>query len=225
MSLNVYFTDDVKESPDFKAEKHIDKSDKLSVGDLSLFHDHGRLYAILGDLDSSVLPGHLACYVEKFSVYESVSCLARRETGVYTYGSAEARVDLDEFGKKPVYKVRIIGEKLEDLRTLLQKIKVGSIRPEESYEGSQTGTSRAELESECSSLKRELEGVQTEVSYLRQELRLKIAALLELENRFASLNEKSILLGKFAIALDNERWPLCTKNRITHEIYHILGKK
>lgn len=69
-----------------------------------------------------------------------------REIGVYYLESATAEVDA--LVKKGTYSVRVFGPDFDYVEDLLERIKTGTIRPEKSYDGGQTGKSRAELEAE-----------------------------------------------------------------------------
>lgn len=198
MSLNVYFTDSIKELPDFTNKPHKDGSgDQMKIYGLILYNDSGRLYAMLGD-ENSVVPEKLHDYVEGFSFYASLPQVAKRETGIYRHLSAEAELELDPHGKVTVYKVKITGKKLEDVRERLRMIKIGSDRPEESYEGGQTGMSRLALEGELE---------QTQLNLLMSATHYKrLRAKLELLTR----------------NLRQEQWPWGHKSKMADKITEIL---
>ena len=90
MSLNVYLKPEVKNASNFNKGSYSDGSPKLSVGGLSLFSDKGRLYAILGQLDSnrSEVSEELEEYVDEYSLYEGIHRFPTRERGRYVHGSA-----------------------------------------------------------------------------------------------------------------------------------------
>ena len=219
MSLNVYFTPEVEKNvPNFKRDSHKDGSEKLSVCGLSLYKDDGRLYAILGQLDRSRVSDELEQYVDEFSFYGSLPGTPARETGVYTYESATAELEQDNLAKVFAYRVKISAKKLEDIRTLLHQIKVGSIRPDESYEGPQGGMSRAELEAELERTRSELEDV-------RKELSLSETTFYHHEESFRRARDKNVAFRQLANILHVEEWPLCTKERVVRMMREILDKE
>ena len=218
MSLNVYFKPEIENSPNLKKDSYKDGSDKWSIGGLSLYRDDGSLYAMLGQLDRSRVPAELEQYVDEFSLYEGMPAMVRRETGRYNHATAEAKLELYESGKTIHYRVRIVGKKLEDVSTLLEMIKVGSIRPDESYEGSQSGMSRADLEAELERTRKELESV-------CKELALSYAQFHQAQDGFHSACDKNVEFRELANTLHEEVWPLCTKERAVRMIREVLDKK
>lgn len=199
MSLNVYFTDAVKTLPGFTSKPYSDNSgNETRIDGMRIFGEKGRLYTTFSD-ENDVMPEKLNDYVEKFSLYKSLPYIAKRETGIYRHSSAEAELEFDPHGKVAVYQVKIIGKKLEDVRDLFRMIKIGSIRPEESYEGDQTGMSRLALEGE-----------------LEQ-------TTIHLANVTKKLNMVKRCVHIYAGNLQMAPWPWCHKHTIANEITELLN--
>lgn len=153
MSMNVYFTDKVRESPDFTSKPYRDGSgDRMQIHGISLHSDQGRPYAMFGDLNNAMLDA-LENFVEEFSFFETIPTRPSRERGVYCHESAEAELELDPHGKIAVYKVKITGKKIEDVRSLFRRIKAGStFGPRRATMGNKTaslGWSSKRTSSEC----------------------------------------------------------------------------
>ena len=149
MSINVYLKNDIRNLPGFSINRHPDNSgDKVQIDGVGLCSDKGRIYLIISDFNS-VIPEKLRDFVDEVTQYEWIPRTGLREAGIYRHESAECElVPKDSGGKRdnPQYWLQMKAKKLEDLRELLHRIKIGTIRPEESYEGSQNGLSRKELE-------------------------------------------------------------------------------
>lgn len=219
MSLNVYFRDKIKELPGFTTKPHKDGSgDQMKIDGLSIYNDNGRLYAMLGD-ENSVVPEKLHDYVEEFSFYGSLPQVAKRETGIYRHLSAEAELELDQYNKVPVYKVKITGKKLEDVRERLRMIKIGSDRPEDSYEGDQKGMSRLALEEKLEQTQRDLAGVEEN---LRQSLYVSKCFQEAHEKNLSHTDQKMSKLRSLAGKLRQEQWPWGHKSKMADEITDIL---
>jgi hypothetical protein len=218
MSVNVYFTDEVKKLDGFTKKPYKDSSgDEMKIDGMHLFSDKARLYAMLGD-ENSVVPEKLQPCVESFTLYESIPQVAHRETGIYCYESAEAEVEWEDgYGKngKPKYKVHIVGKKIEDMRDLLRKIKTGTIRPEESYEGQQLGMSRSELEAQW-------KRVNENNTSLADQLELSYKTLQAERVNFTNACEKNVKLRRLASELREANWPWCTKTTIADNIDQVL---
>ncbi len=199
MSANLYFTDEVRNLPGFKSTPYADGSgDRMQIGGITLFNDRGRLCTFVGD-EGAKLPEELQKYVAEFSLYITMAEVARRETGIYCQGSAEAELEVAEYSKGRLgYRVRARGKKAEDVRELLRMIRAGEIRPERSYEGQQIGMSRSELEA-------------------------KVASLAEKNGELHSAMRKLAELRKLADDLRAERWPWCSKISVADKIRQWIG--
>lgn len=128
---------------------------------------YGRLWVEVKELLDSI-PDEIAGMIEEISVCEIIKSSPSRESGIYRFGQAKAEVQEDHKGIKTVL-IRTKGEAgLKDVIDLLQRIKVGSIRPEESYDGPQGGLSRQELEAENAKLKAELEECDRDLQMLKK---------------------------------------------------------
>lgn len=216
MSLNAYLTDAVKELPGFTSHPYKDGGgNNMKIDSLHLFDDKGRLYARLGD-ENSVVPSTLKDYVEEFSFYEWIPQVSHRETGIYRLESAEAEVE-DNWGgsKRPMYRVKIIGKELMYIRDLFRMIKVGSIRPEESYEKPQQGLSRAGLEEKLAQALRSKEK-------LVEELRVVESVLHDTVKDYQHASKKIAMVVSLARTLRGEMWGLCRKRVVAQRITNIL---
>ena len=212
MSMHVYFTDKVRESPDFTSKPYRDGSgDHMQIHGISLHSDQGRPYAMFGDLNDAV-PDALENFVEEFSFFETIPTRPSREKGVYCHESAEAELELDPHGKIAVYKVKITGKKIEDVRSLFRRIKAGSIRPKESYDGQQNGFSRVELEADLERVQMGLEKLRKELLLVGQQLRLQ-------EEHIRRANVKFLTL---ASEFRNARWPWAHKSIVADKIVEFL---
>ena len=218
MSVNVYFTDEVKKLDGFTKKPYKDNSgDEMKIDGMHLFSDKARLYAMLGD-ENSVVPEKLQPCVESFTLYESIPQVAHRETGIYRHESAEAEVEWEDgYGKngKPKYKVQIVGKKIEDMRDLLRKIKTGTIRPEESYEGQQLGMSRSELEAQWKRVSRERDDLSEQVHLSEETFRAE-------KGNFHDACEKNVKLRRLASELRKANWPWCAKTSVADSIDQVL---
>jgi len=125
-----------------------DKQYPATMGICEGFHfyfNNGRWRIELGSCNNP-LPDWLAPIVEEISLFECLALETKREAGVYRHESAEAEVGSYRDGRREITRIRIQAKNMDDTRALLHKIKAGTIRPDESYEGQQTGMSRQELE-------------------------------------------------------------------------------
>lgn len=145
MSVNLYINEWITEFSFFKPAPHNGSVINLGCGDIKVFTERGRFYSMWDE--NTPVPEGLKEFVEEVSLYEMFPWMADRETGVYHYKMAEGTVVFVRpfEGHGPRYKVEISAKNLEDAKELLHMIKVGGIRPDESYEGPQCGESRTEL--------------------------------------------------------------------------------
>lgn len=160
MSVNVYIKED--EIIKMSGFKTIEKGGKngqsweeYDLSGIKLYFEKGRWYTTLNIRDNT--PDLIKDIVEEVSFLEYIPIKPWRESGVYKLGTAIAEIELS--GKMcgdTVKKVFIKAENLGDIQEIFHKIKTGSIRPEESFEGEQSGLSRAELEEELERAKESL---------------------------------------------------------------------
>lgn len=155
-SVYVYLNKGVRELPGFQGKPYEDGSgDKLTYNGIYLSQgkDHLRLN---WDIDV-VIPAELHDLVETISCYEAIPWMAPREPGIYRHETAECELMPGDHGSSKwgnlVYRLKITAKKLEDIRAILHKVKTGAIRPEESYNASQAGKTRQELESKLASIR------------------------------------------------------------------------
>lgn len=200
MSVNVYLSDEVLNLKGFKSNP--ESEEKMSFNGLSVYKEHSELY-LSWDLDTPI-PKGIEEFVTRISCHEVILKLGHREAGVYMYESAECKLVPDDMGvrsSKPVYKVRVTGKNLQDIREVLHRVKVGTIRPDESYEGSQLGKSRAKLEEEVATLE---------------------ANLVLCRAGYAKEFRKNRLVREFIEDLDAGWWPLCFLSKVSSNIKAIL---
>lgn len=206
MSINVYLKDEVIKLPGYicKPWGHKGQSgENHIISGVTLLRDKGRWYIMLHEPTDQV-PEAVADLVEEISFYEWIPSSPKREAGIYRHETAEAEVQPYLDGKNNRNQVRIKAKKMEDILNLFRMIKIGSIRPEESYEGQQSGMSRAELE-------KENEGLRDRADAFRDMFHLE-----------AMKNES---LRHFARVLNGEFWSFCTKIRVVRMINEVLDSK
>ncbi len=171
MSVNVYLKKEIEKDPLFK-RKPADgyPNGKPSFNGENLFSDSGILY--LMHKEGLSLPENFAQYVMYVTCYEHIPAeRAHREQGVYKHQSAVGEMEIVHQGKGHyTYFVKVKADKLEDAQELIRLIKVGTIRPYESYEGGQHGMSKMELERLLSVNEHKLTDVKFELDDLRREL-------------------------------------------------------
>lgn len=144
MSINVYLKgEEVTKLDGFTKET---KTTRASIPNIEFWNEKGRWHIRLYDLSEPV-PPMLANIVDEISFHGKIPFYVKREAGIYCHNTAKAEVDFND-GDEKWNKVFITAKNMEDLREVFRMIKIGSIRPEQSYGGEQTGLSRAELETE-----------------------------------------------------------------------------
>lgn len=153
------------------------------------------------DTTINEIPEEVKPFVSFFTCCVFIPPTPHRELGKYSHGSAWGYVDTghDDFSK---IKIFIKSENPEDLLELLRKIRTGTIRPDESCEGSQIGISQETLEASCASLEEQLDDERKENRLLNCQLN----ALKDLRNR-----------------LDQENLAICWKATVVKEIEKILS--
>lgn len=175
MSIRVYLRgDEVQKLPGFTTKPRRDHGqewNEYELPGLKLSHDNGRWHIPLSEPTEPV-PAAVADIVEEISFYGQIPLFPRRERGIYRHESAEAEVESTGY-KDGRIGVRIQAKNMEDLLHLYRKIKDGSIRPEQSFEGQQGGLSHAELEAE---LERTRQGANSTLESMELE-KLKLESL------------------------------------------------
>lgn len=138
-SIYVYLSESVKDKESYEEKPRSQGGQQWKdyhVAGMSLFHDKGRPYVSLGDIESPI-PEILSDIVVGLSLYEWIPSRPKRINGIYKLGTATATVDTS--GDR--IEVRITAEKLEDLRGLYYKIRAGQILPSENWEEEQISDS------------------------------------------------------------------------------------
>ncbi|MCX6719181.1 MAG: hypothetical protein NTZ38_02275 [Candidatus Taylorbacteria bacterium] len=109
--------------------------------------------------------------------------------------------------------LKVKAKSLKTAWELVRRIKIGSIRPTESYEGQQQGKSRPQLEADLAELQSRIEEI--------ERLRLGAERQLEIEQSEAILaGERVKAVQKFAAELVNKKlqWPWCSKRAVADKI-------
>lgn len=147
-STNLYLKEKVKEIDGFDSKLRGERekwTEYWIPGGIRLKNEKGRWYSVI-DLEDPI-PEILADLVEEITYHDIfLAAPVSRERGLYRFGSAEGKLEFNGDGRIPEYKIKISAKTIDDIRELDRRIKAGSIRPEESYEGAQNGMSRADLE-------------------------------------------------------------------------------
>jgi len=158
MSINVYLRgNEVQKLEGFTVKQMREKGrdwESYELPGIQLHREKGRWYVILHNPTEPV-PAEVVDIVDEISLLEFVIMCSPREAGIYRHESAEAEVEPKTFPMNH-YWVHIRAKKMEDLLELFREIKIGSIRPERSYEGPQSGKSRSEICSDFEGLKNDL---------------------------------------------------------------------
>lgn len=216
MSVNLYLNNKICELKGFKTQPNRDNSgQRITFNDIDVFeHQKGRPYIMWNE--DAVIPDELKGLVEEISWHEVIPRMSDRESGIYRYGTAECELmpadHGNSHGSKPLYKLEIKGKRLEDMRELVHMVKIGTIHPEESYEGSQRGLSRKELEEIALHRDRVLDLLHSTNEALDQRTR-------ELANAW----KKNARLGQLARILDSRyRYSLIFRSTVAKEIDAIL---
>lgn len=214
MGINVYLKGQwVTELPGFevrpRSNKDGQKWNDYSLPGIYLNYKLGRWLIELYRLTDPI-PSVLENLVEEITLQEWVSFYSRREAGIYRFGSAEAEVGTGKtYGDMNRITVFIRSKKMDDLCELYQRLLVGSIRPEESYEGPQGGLSRVELEQQIEALMRELRVAQCEAKESHGRLVRVKDVLYNFRNRFD---------GRMWM------WPFCTKRSVVDMLTAIISR-
>jgi len=210
MAINVYLKgDEVKNVEGFvtKTRKQNGQEwNEYTLPGVNLWHDKGRWHTMLHEPTEPV-PVAVANIVEEISFHEWTALEPHREAGIYRHESAEAEVEPDMIGGKMKLKIRIKAKKMEDLRELYRRIRVGSIRPEQSYEGPQDGLSRNQLE--------------TALDRTNEELEETLERSVEIIGNLADVMEDLI---KLADEL-NKGLPFCFKSTVAKKVFAMINNR
>jgi hypothetical protein len=141
-----------------------------------------------------------------------------------------------------IYSLKITAMNLADIHQLVEKIKFGTIRPEESYEGLQGGESRKELGAKVRFLEHHKIGIEAENAMLQSEvdqLTRKLEEVSAARDRLITLSKEAVnaegrMVRDLELArarvsavytlvanLEQDRWawwPFCTKATIADGI-------
>ncbi len=156
MSVNVYLKNEVRNLDGFvlgSTDNMGRYTSRTKFKGVILSEEGDRLYLGIHSENQEV-PECLADMVEEISVCDFF-CPNRgtRETGIYRHNSAEAELEVGCDSRQLRFNIHIRSKKMSDVRELLRLIKIGAIRPNESYEGSQQGKSHRQLEDELASVR------------------------------------------------------------------------
>jgi hypothetical protein len=252
MSVNLYLNNKVRELGGFKTKPYKDNSgDEMSFNGVHVFGEKGRLYLMWSE--DAPVPDELKDLVEEISCYETIPQMGCRESGIYRHESAKCELTPEDYGnakrEKPMYKLKITATKIEDIQVIMHKVKTGTIRPEESYEGCQQGKSRLELEVEIAQLKAACDrfayerdmgnviindlkaGVEHLVQANAEFRKSSNQALEAATRRFEQLerdqktdHERIVAGYHLSNVLENERWPFCSKKSVAERIVLALNE-
>ena len=155
MSVNIYLNEEILKADGFVSLEQGKSVGTLKPQNLNILRDKGRLYVVTTIQDS--FPATLEKFVEEVSLYEYISAKhSVRETGIYRHDGAEAELQVYLGDDGTTYSVMIKSKKIKAAFELLRKIKTGSIRPEESYDGVQSCKSATETWTELQQTQAEL---------------------------------------------------------------------
>ncbi len=136
--MRIYLSQKIREAKEFQAFPRSERGQMWEecrfAGD-NLFCDNGFFYIDLGH--QGIVSRELIEYIEEVSLQETFSHTPRRVVGIYKYNSAIAQLDLSRYEREPRYEVHIAGKTIEDVQSLYQKIRGGTILPVESWEAPQ----------------------------------------------------------------------------------------
>lgn len=202
MSINVYLKgDEVTKLKDFKTKQMQNRDrqwEEYGLPGVSIWREKGRWYITLNE-PTEPIPAAVAGIVEEISFRVWIPGSPSREAGIYRHESAEAEVGTDKSSGDLKYEIRIRAKNMADLLELYRKIRIGSIRPAQSYEGEQGGSSRAELVAAIRDLEQR-----------RYEAACKLAAL-------------KVALRDFCWGtLESAGWPFCSKKTVSVKIREII---
>lgn len=186
----------------------------------------GRTFIALPSGETSI-PSIVAEMVEEISLFEEIAP-ARffRELGIYKLeGVKDVEAEVDFTPNSAFYRIRIRGKKMEDIIGLFRAIKVGSIRPDESYEAPQGGKSRQQLEAELTATQQQLSGAQSDLSRLERRVSSLVVEAKELSKALNIASGKNCAIRQIANKLTKRFWSLVDGREVAHQINTILDGK
>lgn len=227
MSINVYLEGDkVRDLEGFivKPRGEYDKRwEEYELPGISLRYDKGRWFMTLND-PTEPIPAVIANLVEEISSHESIPSIPKREAGIYHHESAIAEVEHGKHGDPRKTSVDIKAKCMKDLLELSRMIKVGSTRPDESYEGEQLGMSRKELEAELARTKEELESARTSERIYERMHRKSEETFHKDRETICDIRSLANELSK-ATFWTGGKWPYVKKVTVATRINETLDKK
>lgn len=139
MSIELYVNEEVVKRDGFEV-RHRQSTDgqqweEYYLPGIRLYREKGRFHINLHHLEEPI-PKLVEDMVEEISFYEWIPGLPKRVGGVYSLKSAMGTLEPPQ-KEQSSYQLRIVGKKLEDIRELYLKIRVGRILPTESWEEKQ----------------------------------------------------------------------------------------
>lgn len=146
--------------------------------------------------------------VDVISLKQVIATHPHREAGIYRWKTAEAEVESSDGIKSLRMFVNCKATELPDLLELFQKIKAGSIRPEESHESPQSGKSAWEITSELARVTEELAALKAELANSEEQLQYSRRVVTE--------------LNVFRTDLLDHIFPLCSRKSVYRAIELIL---
>lgn len=108
--------------------------------------------------------------VKEVSLRSWIPVSPNRARGIYVLGSAQGEIELNPKGVHFGYSVRISGKTIEGVEELLARIKIGTIKPEVSYEDAQVGSKEREEMKELQSRINGPVGFEPQLRVLRDDL-------------------------------------------------------
>ncbi len=227
MSVNLYLKSSTRENPGLKADKHTNGTngtDGLTFNGFRVSDTLGRL--VIGWQLDGIIDESLSGVIEKITCHITIPKMGLREAGIYRHESAECELmpdirtisssfSFDE--EEDIYRLKVSGQCLEDIRAIIHLVKVGKIRPEESYDGPQAGKSRQELQEEMGMVQQNLVSLQAVVTE-------HVVASEAVRDKLNAAGRQSQRIYAFASELFNEefRWPWVLRRTVSEKIMAIL---
>ncbi|HXK31175.1 MAG TPA: hypothetical protein VJZ94_00270 [Candidatus Paceibacterota bacterium] len=217
--MYVYLTDEVAKNRRFTTKyPAVGGEDELAEvgGNLRPSHRDGRWRVYLPN-DINEIPEVLDQVVDEISFKEGIPYSPSRETGIYLHKDARAEITFGVASKDlpRMLMVHIAGKDLKNIRELFHQIRVGSIRPEESYEGEQSGKSRKELEAELARLKGENEDASQKYTRATEHFKDRVSFVCRQFRVIVSLLTDSSCFSP-------RWWPWCNKKLMVAELETVL---
>ncbi len=210
-SIYVYLNNEVKNLSGFTAiATGGPGKDYYRVDSSKLCLEDGRFHLFLTDLEHHI-PEFLTTLITEVSVHDSINY--DREAGLYVKESARGTVEDRS--------IRIRGPRMDHVYELLHAIKVGTIRPSESYGGVQSGLSRRELELQLEEHKGAVSGLEARAERLEKELKESQVETTRLKELIEDLNDDLAGTTMFANTRSEETKKI--REKIT-QIFEYIGQ-